>query len=237
MTRPVAGLDGCPDGWIVVVEAADGALSAWIARHFADAIRDLPSDAIVGVDIPIGLMEKGQRACDRAARKLLGRPRGSSVFSSPVRGVLGIRGYREACDAHRRIDGRGMSRQSYAIMDKIEQVDAVLRSGPASLRERVVEVHPEVAFCLWNDGQPMTHPKKTAAGRGERQRLIEAAWPGVVDELVRELHATGARYGVDDLHDALAALWTARRVRARTAKTLPDVPPIDRFGLPMRIVA
>ncbi|MFN2324152.1 MAG: DUF429 domain-containing protein, partial [Trueperaceae bacterium] len=187
--------------------------------------------------IPIGLTEKGQRACDRAARKLLGRPRGSSVFSSPVRGVLGIRGYREACDAHRRIDGRGMSRQSYAIMDKIEQVDAVLRSGPASLRERVVEVHPEVAFCLWNDGQPMTHPKKTAAGRGERQGLIEAAWPGVVDELVLELDATGARYGVDDLHDAFAALWTAQRVRARTAKTLPDVPPIDRFGLPMRIVA
>lgn len=237
MTRPVAGLDACPDGWIVVAEEAGGALSARVARGFADAIRDLPGDAIVGVDIPIGLTDQGQRACDRAARKLLGRPRGSSVFAAPVRGVLGIREYREACDAHRRIDGRGMSRQSFAIMAKIEQVDAVLRSGPASLRERVVEVHPEVAYCLWNGGRPMTHPKKTAAGRTERRRLIEATWPGVAGGLVRELDATGARYGVDDLYDALAALWTARRVREGTARTFPDdQSPRDAYGLRMAIV-
>lgn len=60
-TRPVAGLDGCPDGWVVVV------------------------------DSPIGLTAAGQRTCDRAARATLGRPRGSSVFSAPVRSVLGVR--------------------------------------------------------------------------------------------------------------------------------------------------
>ena len=91
MTRPIAGLDGCPDGWTIVVEGADGALSTRVARDAADAIRDTPGDAIVGVDIPIGLTEKGQRTCHRAERKVLGRPRGSSVFSASVRGVLGIR--------------------------------------------------------------------------------------------------------------------------------------------------
>jgi predicted RNase H-like nuclease len=39
---------------------------------------------IIAVDVPIGLLdayEVGGRACDRAARKLLGVPRASSVFT------------------------------------------------------------------------------------------------------------------------------------------------------------
>lgn len=236
MTRPVAGLDGCPDGWVVVTEDGGGTLSTRVACSFADALWHLPGDAIVAVDTPIGLTDAGQRECDRAARKLLGKPRGSSVFSSPVRGVVGIRDYRTASDAHRSIDGRGMSKQSFAIMDKIEEVDDVLRSGPGSLRERVVEVHPEVSFCVWNGDQPMTYPKKKSAGRAERRRLIEAAWPGVLERLERELDATGARCGGDDLYDALAAVWTARRVRKEDAREFPKQPPRDACGLRMAIV-
>lgn len=236
MTRPVAGLDGCPDGWIVVVDGGDGTLSTRVACSFADALWHLPSDAIVAVDTPIGLTDEEQRACDRAARKLLGWPRRCSVFSSPVRDVLGVREYRAACDAHRSIDGRGMSKQSFAIMDKIEDVDTVLRSGPDDLRERVVEVHPEVSFCLWNDGEPMAHAKRRAAGRAERRRLIEAEWPGLLGRLEDELDATSGRYAVDDLYDAIAALWTARRVRHGAACTFPVEPPRDACGLRMAIV-
>lgn len=236
MTRPVAGLDGCPDGWIVVADGGDGTLSTRVACSFADALWHIPSDAIVAVDTPIGLTDDGQRTCDRVARKVLGWPRRCSVFSSPVRGVLGIREYRAACDAHRSIDGRGMSKQSHAIMDKIEDVDAVLRSGPDDLRERVVEVHPEVSFCLWNDGEAMAHAKSKAAGRAERRRLIDAEWPNLLGGLEDELGATGARYGVDDLYDAIAALWTARRVRDGAACRFPDEAPSDSCGLRMAIV-
>jgi predicted RNase H-like nuclease len=112
----------------------------------------------------------------------------------------------------------------------------VVRSGPPSLRERVVEVHPEVSFCLWNGGRAMRHSKKRAEGRAERRALIDAVWPGAVERLRARLNGSGRRYGIDDLYDALAALWSARRVRAGTARTLPDDPPTDRFGLPMRIV-
>ena len=40
----------------------------------------------------------------------------------------------------------------------------------------------------------------------------------------------------DDIADAFAALWTARRIVAGIARSLPDVPSLDRAGLPMRMV-
>ncbi len=41
--------------------------------------------------------------------------------------------------------------------------------------------------------------------------------------------------GVDG-YDALAALWTARRIKRGIAETLPEEPSVDERGLPMRIV-
>jgi predicted RNase H-like nuclease len=40
----------------------------------------------------------------------------------------------------------------------------------------------------------------------------------------------------DDVLDAIAGLWTAHRIAAGTAKTLPDRAPRDSTGLPMEIV-
>jgi predicted RNase H-like nuclease len=40
----------------------------------------------------------------------------------------------------------------------------------------------------------------------------------------------------DDIADAFAALWTARRIVAGVARSLPDVPLLDSAGLPMRMV-
>ena len=236
MSRPLVGIDSCPDGWLCVVEDGAGELRAFVRPDFAAVVANLPQDALLAIDIPIGLSESGPRACDREARALLGRPRASSVFSAPVRGVLGLPSYEEASEAHRRIDGRGMSRQAYGITRKIGEVDAVLRSGPPSLRERVVEVHPEVSFCLWNEGRPMRHAKKRRAGADERRALVESVWPGATERLTSQLDEADRRYEADDLLDAIVALWTARRVQADTARTLPEDPPADRYDLPMRIV-
>ena len=40
----------------------------------------------------------------------------------------------------------------------------------------------------------------------------------------------------DDIQDAIAALWTAHRLARGEAKSLPEHPPTDSTGLPMRIV-
>src|SRR6266540_5294230 len=90
---PVAGVDGCRAGWLVVHEG-----HAEVHRDFAAVLAALPDDAVVAVDMPIGLVDEhvaGGREVDRAARVELG-PKRSSVFSAPPRCALGARTLRDA---------------------------------------------------------------------------------------------------------------------------------------------
>ena len=90
----VAGLDGCPAGWLLVTAttarapdggrtapAALGAVEIEVVATFAAALAPVldGSVAAMGVDMPIGLPGAGLRQADRAARRRLG-PRRSSVF-------------------------------------------------------------------------------------------------------------------------------------------------------------
>lgn len=105
----------------------------------------------------------------------------------------------------------------------------------------MVEVHPEVSFALWNDGAPMAMRKARVAGRAERLRLLDDVWPGAyassVAALPREIVGLRGRpFAPDDLVDAFAALWSARRVAAERAIGFPDGPaPKDSVGIPARI--
>src|SRR5690606_30495262 len=100
--------------------------------------------------------------------------RRSSVFSAPTRGALeAFRAgaeYRTICERNRgeKPDDRGISRQTFAILPKIDEMDRVLTS---ELQRRVVEVHPELCFAEAN-GRPMQHSKKRTAGRVERATLL-----------------------------------------------------------------
>ncbi|HXW29795.1 MAG TPA: DUF429 domain-containing protein, partial [Xanthobacteraceae bacterium] len=121
MTR-VAGADGTPGGWaVVIMDAGQSSVRkvAVLAEVF-DAAADLD---IVAVDVPIGLLdtyETGGRACDRAARKLLARRRGSSVFPAPVRPVLASQSWDDACVRSRASGPRGkaISKQTFGILPK-----------------------------------------------------------------------------------------------------------------------
>jgi predicted RNase H-like nuclease len=209
-------------------------LAAFVAPSFQGLLSELPETAIVAIDVPIGLPEGGPRACDVEARRLLRVPRASSVFAAPVRPALIEGTFADVSDAHFGADGRRISRQAFAILPKVREVDDVLRARPA-LQARVREVHPEVCFAVWNDGRPMRHRKGHAAGRAEREALIDARWPGRRARFIADLRRSGCR--ADDLNDAFAALWTARRIRDGVALVLPDAPQTDRFGLRMEMLA
>ena len=127
-----------------------------------------------------------------------------------------------------------MSKQAFSILHKIREVDEVLSRCPG-LQSRVREVHPEVCFTAWNGGLAMRHRKSSRAGRAERQLLIDAVWPGERERLLGEVRRLPCR--ADDLNDALAALWTAWRVRAGAAIVFPDSPATDQFGLRMEMLA
>jgi predicted RNase H-like nuclease len=200
----VAGVDGCRGGWIAFevdlsthatgVEVVD--LPAWL--------RERPSDlACLGIDIPIGLLD-APRLCDKAARKFLGRPRGSSVFPAPCRASLGAQTYTEASSINRLKTGRGLSQQAWGIIPKIKEVDDTITSG---CQQWVFEVHPEVCFGALNQNRPMVHNKKTRDGIAERVAVLRPVFPDIEQHLVNR----PPRVGADDLLDAAAAAWTAVR--------------------------
>jgi predicted RNase H-like nuclease len=213
---PVAGVDGCRAGWIVV---HDGHAEAH--HDFAAVLAALPDDAVVAVDIPIGLVDDhvaGGREVDRAARVELG-PKRSSVFSAPPRCALGARTLR---DARRR--GARLTLQTLNLLPRIEDVDAVMTP---ELQSRVFEVHPELSFAAMAGGPPVLAPKRSAAGSKERRALLRRAGVCVPER------PTGA--AVDDLLDACALTWSAHRVADGTASHVPDAPARDARGLAMEL--
>jgi predicted RNase H-like nuclease len=231
----LAGVDGCPKGWFRICrETRSGRLRFEVFERAESLIEAPPNPRIVGLDIPIGLPASGPRACDRAARSLLG-PRRSSVFPAPIRPVLGARSRAEADRIGRRVDGRGVSAQAFNLFAKIAAVDELLAASLAA-RRALVEVHPELSFRAWNDARPMAFAKKHRQGRAERLALAEA-WLGPA--LIERARGDVAKRDLadDDILDAVAALWTAHRIATGRAETLPAEPdPLDAEGRPMRIV-
>ncbi len=226
------GVDGCRAGWLVVGARLDpsGEFEQLSWSLELEAASFIDAD-LVAIDMPMGLAADGPRPCDQQARALLG-PRRSSVFPSPVRAALGAVDYREACDLSFAASGRKLSKQAYNLLPKIRQLDQLLLADPGR-SDRVHEVHPELAFSQWNGGEPMAHGKKTAAGAAQRQALVEAQFPGLALKI--RTGVAKSQLADDDILDAIACLWSARRLFRQGALVLGLER--DGCGLPMRISA
>jgi predicted RNase H-like nuclease len=219
----VAGIDGCRGGWV--------AFKVHLAsQNTSVEIIDLPSVltnkpdhlAILAIDIPIGLLD-GSRACDKSARKLLGQPRGTSVFAAPCRASLSAKDHADATATNFRTTGRGLSLQAWGIASKIKQVDDAITP---ECQKWAFEVHPEVCFWALAGERPMKHRKKTKAGVNERLDLLQPVFPGVE----RYLQDRPANVAKDDLLDAAVAAWTARRLWKGEARHVCK-PELDVNGL------
>jgi len=231
----VAGVDGCRSGWVVAIAAAGAAPTVRPDRPVAvevevvasfDAVAALLREGRVGlvaVDMPIGLSERDPRPCDRAARALAG-PRRASVFPAPLRATVGASDYGEALARSRAVSGRGLSVQAFNLLAKITEVERAVRElGQA----RIVEAFPELGFAGLS-GAAMAHPKRNAAGASERLAALEP-WFAAVRDLARSRRGAAA----DDVLDALAVLWIARRIAAGAAARLGGER--DATGLRMEV--
>ena len=255
-SKQVAGVDGAAGGWVMAVTGAeDGSpveFSLWdsFAELWAEArLRPL---AAVGIDMPIGLPNTSVRSADLAARRLLG-PRRSSLFWSPPAAALGASDYDEANRASREHLDMGLSKQAYNLLPKIREVRSVLVPADVSdlATPRAVEVHPELSFAVMagalrsSSGKnsmpsvPLTHPKRHQAGVAERLTLLGACFKGITESAVLRPLAGPPHPGLDDLLDAAAAAWTARRIAAGNAVHLgasDGLAPVDDAGYPLTIV-
>lgn len=124
----------------------------------------------------------------------------------------------------------GLSKQSYAILDKIRQVDQAMTP---TLQLAVREVHPEVAFCVLN-GAPLTYGKKTTDGQQERVAILDRHGLTLDHQAVRQRLGRGV--GVDDVIDAAVCLLTAERISNQRQRVLGDGVR-DAKGLAVEIVA
>src|ERR1700680_2132691 len=199
--------------------------------RLSDIYDDAPGFDIIAIDIPVGLSdsyEVGGRLCDRAARKLLGRPRGSSVFPAPIRPVLAAKTYQEACCLSRGSGpfAKAISKQTSHILPKVKEVDDFIQKCP-ELRRLIREIHPEVSFCELA-GSPMKHNKKKCLGREERRKALANVLPEIhaIEESGRK-----QRLPTDDILDAAVACWSGLRLANGLGHSLPNASAPDSIAI------
>ncbi len=227
--KSVIGVDGCPAGWIAVTW---GPTVSHKLFHTFNEVLEIKAE-VIAVDMPIGLPAGYGREAEKSARKVLGK-RKSSIFPIACRSAVICNTYDEACIISRAHSNppKCPSRQSFAIFPKIREIDALV--SPA-LQSRIHEVHPEVIFWAMNGNVEMRHSKKKPEGQNERKlALLTGNFP--LSEL---LAATYRKSDVadDDLIDACACAWAARRIFEGMAVCFPENPPRDERGLEMCIKA
>ena len=235
------GVDGCPYGWFSVGFSLNGDFEVKAFRTFKELLTYYQAAELVLVDIPIGLPEDSQRRkCDGEARDRLGA-RHVTVFTTPTRQTVQF--VANGCDfeaanaKERKITGRGISKQAFAICRKIAEVDEAL-SARHSATPLVREVHPEICFWAFNRKKPMAVRKQKVAGEEKRKNVLQKIEPKtheIFDKACKEyLRKCVAR---DDILDALAAAVTAYGGRDK-CQSLPEKSPVTRDdkGLPMEMV-
>ena len=226
---PVLGVDACPAGWVGVLLRPAGPMTVHVAASITalvEQVRESEEPAVVAIDIPIGLPDRGGRAADVLARRAL-PGKGSSVFPTPTRAAYTAASYEDAKaqNVAATAGRKSISKQAWALRPKVLEVDAWVRSRPTVA---VIEVHPELSFARMA-GAPVLSKKHGPDGSGERRLLLSRVG------IAAPHWYRGPDFGEDDLLDACAATWTAARYLDGEAESLPEVPEIFSDGLPAAI--
>ena len=229
----VAGVDAAKGGWVMATtgqaRGSPAVFSLW--RTFADVWAQARSRGLlaIGVDMPIGLPGTELRRSDIEARELLG-PRRSSLFWTPPHCVLRAADHAEANRLSKESTGRGLSIQAFNLLPKVQEVRTALTPKDLALQAQpqAAEVHPETSFAVLA-GRPMSTSKRHQPGITERMAALATEFADL-DVAIAPVPGTA----LDDLLDAAAAAWTARRMAAGTAMNLGQ-DEVDETGYPMAI--
>lgn len=229
-----AGIDGCKAGWILISFDRDS--SGYEILRTDRELEDVFSEYDrIFIDIPIGLNdEEYSRECDELLRKKLGSEYASSVFSPPIRPALHAPTYVEANMQSYEYTGKKLSLQAWHITPKVRVVDELLRKEK-SLQEKVLESHPELLFMNLNGGM-IYQKKNTKKGLKHRLDLVDTREKAASD-FFREIKEEFRRNEVeeDDIVDAMALAFAAKKSEEGEIKTLPENAAEDSKGLKMAV--
>lgn len=192
-------------GWAGVVLGSDGFVAVHLAGTVAALIDAAEGGArapmtVVGIDIPVGLVDGRIRAADREARRFVG-PRGSSVFNAPHPDAVRFDTQAEANEFLASVGLPLMSAQAFGLVGRINEVAAI------AVDDRIIETFPEASFTMLG-GAPPRFSKKSWGGFHERIDLLARAIPAI--RLPGDLGLVSP-VPADDVFDAAACAWSAWR--------------------------
>jgi predicted RNase H-like nuclease len=227
--KTVIGVDGAPGGWLAVIWGKT--VTHQLFRNLHDLLQ-LDAE-IVAIDMPIGFPKLSGRTVEKTARQML-KGKASSIFSVPARAAIENEkaSYHEACEINLQYSepSQRFSKQSFNIFPKMRELDRLMTP---ELQVRIHEVHPELSFAEMNNRQAVLSKKSKPEGRQERIMLLEASgfpW----QQLPRSTYLK-KDVAENDIVDACACAWSARRILEGCALTIPDQPEKDARGLVMSI--
>src|ERR1700722_20046377 len=116
----VVGVDACRGGWVAAALDGGRLTEIRVTATLAEIVDGFPDARVIGVDMPLGLLERGWREADRLAAAPLGARR-SRLFMVPPRGAGAGETYPGAVAACRRLTAppAGFSRQAWGLKDKL----------------------------------------------------------------------------------------------------------------------
>src|ERR1700761_6203662 len=189
--RRVTGVDACRGGGACVhLDTDEGGdrLTVRMAGSLAEGLAGTAPGQVVGIDMPLGLLDRGWRAADGEARRRLGVRR-SSIFAIPPAAVWQQPDYRSELAVGRALAWPGFSVQAWGLRAKLLEAAEYRASGP----QHLFEVHPELSFATMA-GAPLAEPKSRPAGQALRRSVLAAAGLAVPDDPAWR-HAPGGLMG------------------------------------------
>ena len=208
MTKAIdlIGVDGTSSGWIASIGNSQSKSLSTItfSKMLDELLFDYP-DSVVVIDMPIELNKKNYlRECDILAKRYLGKNFQSSIFIPPLKRVLRCNTYQEANKLSKKIAGKGVSKQSWYLKDKISEVQGLLK-----LSCKIYEGHPECSFKMLKNS-PLKAKKKSVSGIFERLDLLKKAG---LDPLSVSLKLeNNSNIKIDDVLDSMVLFITASRI-------------------------
>ncbi|MFZ9614988.1 MAG: DUF429 domain-containing protein [Candidatus Methylopumilus sp.] len=216
----IIGIDGCKSGWFSVWENQDKSIHSSVFSNLNELKNFFKNESqlIVGIDMPVVLSEVIPRQADQLARKLLSK-KASSVFTAPTPEMLDQPNYEKASLVSKKLFGKSMSLQSWYLFPKIKDVQTMIHHEDM----QIYEIHPELSFRAMNNEQVILESKKSPEGFAIRNSLLTMHFKNFIFEEIRRQYA---RKDVmdNDILDALAVLWSAKRIQSNQASFLPQAP-------------
>jgi len=208
------GIDGCRGGWIAAIIDGYGNLSHLLLPSLND-LPDTPFQLAL-IDIPLGFADHSYRPCETAAQMLLGAKKRATIFLTPHRSAVFAADYLEANRLNRLYLGKGLSKQSWNICNKIKEATLFIALRPDV---PLFEAHPELCFYFLNECKPLLSKKSLSEGATDRLRIIAGYDPNYLQVIMDTIRDTKRK--AVKLDDVIDATILAIRAKATNIQTAP----------------